>query len=93
MERIIESDLEYVVAELNKSLGLPLEPWSPDFGLRYKPNAFNYHLDFAYGKVGLIQHGATGSSTTIVFNMTSRRDLFDKIKALIKGIQIGLEHK
>ena len=47
--RVTDKDLEIAVNRLNKLAGTPLTSYTKLKSSAYKPNARNYHLDWAYG--------------------------------------------
>lgn len=54
-ERITEKQLQCVVDRINAMTGNPMTPWTrTEKGA--KGNIGNYHLDFAYGGVGVVPY-------------------------------------
>jgi len=90
--RINKNDLEDMVKQLNEMLDCPLEPYSKQEDGTYKPNGNNYHLRWCYGMVGLDQmcdNGSTGSRD--ITCLGTKREIFDKIHAMLKGIYMARE--
>lgn len=98
MNRITETMLNNLVTRLNTLCGYPLTPYSktndelsPISG--YKPNPLNYHLSFEYGGVALYQMSATpdctGEDRIFSCGHIPKRDLYNRIDAYIKGIEVG----
>lgn len=75
--RIIKSDLENQIKTLNQALGL-------------ENPAHQFELYCAYNAFTLMKKHPTGG-TSKVFNFSTRRELFDKIDAMIVGARAALE--
>jgi len=88
MNRITEKFLEAQVANLNRLAGTPVESYTQTEA-GYKPSAFNYHIDHAYGGVSLHQFGATGSGIRDVFGCghVPKRELSDRIYSYMAGMR------
>lgn len=89
MDRITEKQLEAVVARINTLTKSPVASYTktPNGII---PNAGNFHLDFTYGKVGLIRMLESGGVTSI-FPLSTKRELYDKMQSFICGIEFQRE--
>ena len=83
--RITDKILENRVKLLNEATNNPIESHSKDENGRYKSMVGNYHIFDG----NLAQMTGDGGSVTIVLYGSSKRDLYDQINALIKGVEIG----
>ena len=89
--RITEKDLDEMVKQLNDALGYPDEPYSERSG-QYTPNGNNYHLNYAYGRVGLLQMiSDKGTGVREILGSGTKRELFDKIHSMLSGIYLERE--
>jgi hypothetical protein len=90
--------LKNLITRLNTLCGYPLtdyskteSPNSPITG--YAPNPLNYHISFECGGVALYQMsstpGCTGEDSIFNCGHISKRDLYNRIDAYIKGIEAG----
>lgn len=86
MQRITMGMLQEKVNHLNKITGNPLESWNNG-----KANKGCYTLSGAYGGHCLHQICNTSGGVHEVLNCgyIPKRDLFNQVDALIKGIHIG----
>jgi hypothetical protein len=88
MERISEKQLERLAERINKLTNSPTVSWTKhEKGV--KANIGNYHIDYAYGKVGLCRMLNEGGGVQSVIGLSTKRELWDKMQAFI----LGLEHK
>jgi len=90
MDRITNKHLEGVVNRLNRVTGNPSNPWTKKNG-KLTANIGNYHLYGAYGSTGLHRMYSEGGGVETVIHLTTKRDLYNKIIALLDGIEIGKE--
>jgi hypothetical protein len=82
--RTKKSDLEALVAQINKVMGAPSEPWTRH-GVEFRANVGNYHLDLVNGRVGLsVMVGETGSVRTI-FGGCTKAELAALMRAYLAG--------
>lgn len=82
--------LEMRIAMLNKALGTPTTPWTKTpKGL--KANIGNYHWSGAYGGYSLHQMCNDGGGVRDIFSCghIPKRDLFNRICAMLAGIDSG----
>ena len=95
MTRITTRDLEGMVKRLNTLTKMPLTSYTIGADGRCRPNAGNYHLDWAYGGVKLVRMsltpGCSGVSEPISMGYTTKRDCHDRIYAFIRGIETQQE--
>ena len=88
MNTITKSNLESLVNSINIITGNPREGYTKtDQG--YVSNPGNYHLYWAYGKVGLDQIDNESGGSRNVFGLTSKRELYSLMGAFILGFQKG----
>ena len=88
MERITEKQLQSVVDRINRIAGTPMTPYVKGDDGKYHPQANNYHLDFAYGGVQLVQMCNEGGGTrNITQGHVSKRELLYLMQAFIAGIE------
>ena len=94
-ERITEKQLRSLVAYINDITGSPQEPYSKNSEGNFKANIGNYHLDFAYGGVNLsrMANDGGGINQPLGGGFHTKRELYDKLQAFIRGIQTGKELK
>lgn len=92
-ERITQKDLEYRVARINEVTNSPMESWTRrgKEGARkpgFKANIDNYHLDYAYGGVRLVQHVNKGGGIRVISStgFGTKRELFNWMDAFLAGI-------
>ena len=88
--RITEKDLEEMAEHINRLTGSPLEQYTQTADGTDKANVGNYHISYAYGGVGLHRMVNTGGGvTTIIGGYTPKRELYEKMRALITGIGVS----
>lgn len=91
-DRITRHQLEQLVVILNKRTGADPEPWTRDeTGLH--ANIGTFYLDGAYGGVDLYQMCTDGGGVSDVLGCghTTKRDLYNRIRGLLVGLDMGLE--
>lgn len=90
MNRITNKQLESMVDYLNKITGNPTQPYSK-VGEKYQAQIGNFNISGAYGGVALHQIMNEGGGVTDVFNCghMPKRELYNRISAYIKGIDVG----
>ena len=88
MDRISRKDLEYFVNELNLLTNSPLKPYEQIDG-KLIGQIGNYHLYGAYGATALHQTMNNGGGVNEVFGLSTKRELYNKIRAMIKGIDLA----
>ena len=83
MTRTTQKELEGLVNRLNRVTGNPEKPW--DNG---KSNIGNYHLDYAYGGVKLVQTmNEGGGIRTITLGYETKRNCYLQIVSYLNGIE------
>lgn len=85
MDRITEKQLEALVNQINMITKSPMTSYTKTVK-GFIPNAGNFHLDFTYGKVGLIRMLESGGVTPVL-PLSTKRDLYDKLHAFIRGLE------
>ena len=91
MERITDKNLQALCDRINRIKGAPMEPYSKGEDGRYVANVGNYHLSHAYGGVSLhrmsMTEGCTGVTEPLSTGHITKRDLYERIYAYIRGIE------
>ena len=88
MDRITRKELDYFVNELNVLTNNPLKPYTEVNG-KLTGAIGNYHLYGAYGSTALHQTMNNGGGVHEIFGLSTKRELYNKIRAMIKGIELG----
>lgn len=88
MERTKQKDLETLCNILNRITSSPMEQHSRING-RVISNVDNFHLSWQSGGVALHRTSATSGDITCPLGseLISKKDLFTKMEAFIKGVQ------
>ena len=88
--RITISNLEAVVARINRVTGSPSTPWRRE-GDRNRANIGNYHLSHAYGGVSLhrMANEGGGVTTPLGSGHVPKRELYEQLHAFARGLEIG----
>lgn len=83
--QITKANLEFVVDQINEAAKTPKVP--------YKANVVqlgNYHLDWAYGGVKLVQMCSDGGGVySITQGYDTKKDLYAQLKAFLHGLHTG----
>lgn len=88
-KRVTKEMLDRQVYSLNKLLDRPLTYFdSPDIKTR-KINVGHFHIDTAYGQYSLCETNNARGGVTQHTQLTTKRDLLEKIWVLKVGIAIG----
>jgi hypothetical protein len=88
MNRITNKDLEAVVKAINTLTNMPAETYLRDKNGKLLGQIGNYHLSYAYGGVALHQlMSKSGGVNDIFYGHMSKRELYGKMQAFIKGIE------
>jgi hypothetical protein len=90
MDRITNAHLESLVNYINQITNSPAESYTESGG-KYTANVGNYHLDWAYSGVNLIRmcNESGGVSQPLGGGFGTKRELYEKLQAYIRGIQEG----
>lgn len=88
MDRITRKELDYFVNELNVLTNNPLKPYEQVNG-KLIGQIGNYPLYGAYGATALHQTMNEGGGVHEIFGLSTKRELYNKIRAMIKGIELG----
>lgn len=90
-DRITDNHLEVLIGILNRLTGMPEAPYMKQADGTHKPMAGCYHLSHAYGGVSLhrmsMTEGCTGVSEPLSTGHITKRDLYERIYAYIRGIE------
>ena len=92
MNKITIKQLQAVVDRINRIAGTPMVSYvnGDDGKFHSQPN--NFHLDFAYGGVQLVQMCNEGGGTrNITQGHVPKRELFDLMQAFIAGMETKVE--
>ena len=94
-DRITEKRLKSLVDYINELTGQPKEAYSKQEDGTYKANVGNYHIDGAYGGVNLHQICTDGGGVTepLGGGYWTKKELYQKLHAFIRGIGVGKELK
>ena len=90
MQRISKQHLTDQLDRLNRLTGNPLTKYTQQDG-KLRGNVGNYCLYQAYGMTGLHQLVNESGGAREVFGLTTKRDLYGKLDALILGYSLALE--
>ena len=88
MDRITNKQLQQFVDELNELTNNPLKPYEQVNG-KLIGQIGNYHLYGAYGATALHQTMNNGGGVYEIFGLSTKRALYNKIRAMIQGVQLG----
>ena len=83
--RVSIKQLEDLCTYINELKGTPIKPYDRIEG-QFKANIGNYHLYQAYGAVGLHRMCNDGGGITEILSLSTKKELYDKMHAYIKGI-------
>lgn len=91
MNRITESNLNFLVKRINEVTGSPAEPYTKLKNGKFKANIGNYHLDWAYGGVKLVRmhSGGGGIKEVLHSGFTTKRDLYNQLHSFLIGLDGG----
>ena len=91
MQRITEKQLEYLVERINTVTGNPLKSWvqvtEQSGKVRNVAQIGNYHLDWAYGSVMLVQMDNAGGGIHTITGRCTKRECYDQMQAFLRGIE------
>ena len=91
MNRITEKQLQCVVDRINTVTGNPMNSWeqvTESSGKRRNiAQVGNYHLDWAYGGVMLIQMYNAGGGIVTITGRGTKRECYDQLQAFLRGIE------
>lgn len=90
MDRITRAHLEHFVNELNVLTNSPLKPYEQVEG-KLIGQIGNFHLYGAYGATALHRTMNNGGGVNEIFGLSTKRELYDKIRAMISGLQLANE--
>lgn len=86
--RTTNAELEGLVNRLNRITGNEQSTYTETADGKFTSNIGNYHLDYAYGGVKLVQMiNAGGGIRTITQGYESKRNCYQQIAAYIAGIE------
>lgn len=90
-DRVTEKQLQSLVDYINTITNSPKESYSKGEDGHYHANIGNYHIDGAYGGVTLHQIVTDGGGVTTPLGggYFTKRELYQKLYAFIRGIDIG----
>lgn len=91
MERITESNLKALVLRINEATHSPVDAYVKQQDGRYKAQIGNYHLDIAYGGYALDRMVNEGGGVTVVIGRGTKRELWDKMHAFLRGFETAQE--
>ena len=86
--RITEKTLQLRIDRLNELTGNPIKTYSRiNERKSCSTNIGNFHLDFAYGGVALVQVTNKQGGVTAILSRSTKRELLGKLDAYIAGIE------
>jgi len=85
MKQINKTQLKTLVGYINSDVGVVRPPEHEAF----IPG--KYKLEWTYGGVALVQTACTQGSETVILHRGTKREIFEKIHALMTGIRIARE--
>ncbi len=91
MERITQKDLKYLVGRINEATGSPAAQYTRDSTTdKFTANIDNYHLDYAYGGVKLVQmvNGGGGIREISKGGFGTKRELYNWMQAFLAGMSV-----
>ena len=93
MERITNATLDGTVRIINRLTGSPEAPYTKGADGRFTANIGCYHIGGAYGGVSLHRMLTDGGGVSDVFRCghVPKRDLFERMRAFIDGIEVMKE--
>ncbi len=93
MKRVTEYELQSVVNGLNLMTSNPVETYRRDEQGELIANVGNYHLDYAYGKVRLVQIDNSCGGIRTLTEYGTKRETYNAITAYYNGYIVGLTGK
>lgn len=92
MERITQKHLDGMVSRLNRLTKSP-ETYMSEVDGKRVINIGHFHIDSAYGGVSLSRtvNSGGGISTPLGGGFCTKRELYEKISAYIRGIELSQE--
>ena len=86
--RITEKDLERLVAQINELSGYEKQPHTLLENGKYQANIGNYHLDYAYSGVKLVQlvSGGGGIRSISTGGYGTKRELYNFLGGMLQGL-------
>jgi hypothetical protein len=86
--RITQRDLERAVAKLNVLTANSITAYTRKDN-DYKANIGNYHIDYGYNRVSLVQIVNTGGGVSVILPGGTKAELYYQTQAFIAGIELG----
>lgn len=93
-QRITLKNLQNLAATINRVTGSPAAAWTkPERSERYVASIGNYHISQAYGGYCLHRMTTEGGGVSDVFSCghITARDLYERMHAFLRGIEVGRE--
>ena len=90
--RITIKNLEYLVDRINEVTGQPATSWTKT-KTGITANIGNYHLAGAYGLHALEQMYNDGGGVMQIFPLSTKRELYDKMRAFLAGYEQAKKDK
>lgn len=87
--RVTVTQLEALIARINRATGSPAEPYSPGADGRHRANIGAYHLSRAYGGFALhrMVNESGGVSCPLSTGHIPARELADRMHAFLSGLE------
>lgn len=91
MQRITDRDIKGALDRLNNVLGRSTEPYTKGEDGKYHANIGNFHVNSAYGMVGLHEMFNEGGGVRSHGGLVTKRELYERIHAMLDGISLATE--
>lgn len=90
MERIKNSDLDYLVSRINEATNSPTTYCDTKHPTPFKSNIGHYHLDSAYGGVKLVRVANEGGGISDISRdgYGTKRELYKWMRAFLAGLAV-----
>jgi hypothetical protein len=82
-------NLDVAIDELNVVTGNAKKSYRIDDAGKHRANVGNYNLHMAYGGHGLAQIDSNGGGVRMVFGLTTKKELYGQIRAMLAGIALA----
>jgi 2,4-dienoyl-CoA reductase-like NADH-dependent reductase (Old Yellow Enzyme family) len=89
MQRITEKDLQNIATRINRAAGTPLTYSDKREDGKFTANIGNYHLDFAYGGVCMVQtmNEGGGIRNVTTGGYCTKRELYHQMQSYLAGLE------
>jgi len=86
--RITQKDLETLTTRINQAANQPVRAWTKGTDGKFAANIGNYHLDYAYGGVKLVQLVNPGGGIRVISSggYIPKRELYHQLNSFLMGL-------